>query len=233
MNTYTVYKHTGPSGKVYIGITRRRPEKRYDGGRGYAHCPHFSAAIKKYGWSAFSHEILETGLTKEEAERREVELIAEYRSTDRRYGYNTDKGGSAPGRVSEETKAKLRTHMVGDKNPTKRFGHPMQGKKHTEESKRRMSASASARVGRIVTAETRAKLREAQQKRAVIDLETGNVYKGIHEAAEATGLQPTKICAVCKGKRKTTGGKRWAYLNKKEKGQDGALEALRLDVLKR
>ena len=211
MSTYTVYKHTGPTGKVYIGITRMKPAKRYDGGRGYVHCPHFSAAITKYGWSAFSHEILETGLTKEEAERREVELIAAYRSADRRYGYNTDKGGSAPGRMSEETKQKMRAHMMGDKNPTKRFGHPFLGKKHTEESKRKMSTSASARVGRVVTAETRAKLRDAEKKRAVVDLETGNVYEGIHEAAEATGTQATKICAVCKGKRKTTGGKRWKY----------------------
>jgi group I intron endonuclease len=208
---YTVYKHTSPSGRVYIGITRRRPSKRYDRGKGYAHSPHFFAAIKKYGWENIKHEILAAGLSKEEAERREIELIAEYKSTDRRYGYNADKGGSAPGRMTEETRRKIAEHMRGNKNPTRRYGHPMRGKHHTEESKRLMAAKARARVGRHVTQETRAKLRQVQKKTPVIDLETGTIYEGIHTAAEATGLQPSKICAVCKGRRNKTGGKRWAY----------------------
>lgn len=31
----TVYKHTSPSGKVYIGITGREPKLRWDNGNGY------------------------------------------------------------------------------------------------------------------------------------------------------------------------------------------------------
>lgn len=27
-NNYVVYRHTSPSGKVYIGITSKKPEKR-------------------------------------------------------------------------------------------------------------------------------------------------------------------------------------------------------------
>lgn len=211
MGSYTVYKHTSPSGKVYIGITGGKPEKRWDNGKGYKHCPHMAAAVNKYGWEHFSHDILATGLTKAEAEAAEIRLIAEYKSNDRRYGYNTDSGGSAPGRMSAESREKIAAHMRGDKNPTRRCGHPMQGKRHTEESKRLMSEAASRRVGRIVTAETRQKMRQAQKKTPVRDVETGAVYAGIHEAAESTGLEPTRICAVCKGKRKTTGGKRWEY----------------------
>jgi group I intron endonuclease len=212
VDSYTVYRHTGPTGKVYIGITGRCPTKRYDGGRGYAHCPHFSAAIAKYGWENFGHDILAEGLTKAEAEAEEVRLIAEYKSNDRRFGYNTDKGGSAPGRMAPESRAKIAEAMRGDKNPTRRYGHPFQGKKHTEESKRKMSAAASARTGRTVTRATREKLRQVQQKTPVRDIDSGKVYAGIHEAAEDTGLQATKICAVCKGKRKSTGGIRWEYV---------------------
>lgn len=29
---YTVYKHTTPSGKVYIGITGQKPERRWQNG---------------------------------------------------------------------------------------------------------------------------------------------------------------------------------------------------------
>lgn len=36
------------------------------------------------------------------------------------------------------------------------------------------------------------------------------------------------ICAVCKGRRKTTGGLRWSY---KDEGQAAAIEALRLEVV--
>lgn len=212
MEQYIVYKHTSPSGKVYIGITKRKPEKRWDNGKGYAHSPHMRAAINKYGWENFEHEVLLAGLTKEEAEAAEIRLIAEYRSNDRRYGYNADAGGSAPGRMSEETRRKIAAHMYGDNNPTRRYGHPMKGKKHTEEARKRMSEAAKKRPRRPCSPELKRRLREAQQKCPVRDLETGQTYEGIHEAAEATGCQATKICAVCKGKRNKTGGKRWEYV---------------------
>lgn len=228
MNAYTVYKHTGPTGKVYIGITRKRPEQRWDNGKGYKHSPHFWAAIHKYGWPAFEHEILATGLTKEDAERMEVELIAKHRSTDRRFGYNADLGGSATGHMSAETRRKLAAHMLGDLNPTRRLGHPFAGKHHSAASRAKMSAAAKARTGRIVTAETRQKLRVAEVNRPVVCTTTGAEYRGIHEAEEATGLTATKICAVCKGRRKTTGGLRWSY---KDEGQAAAIEALRLEVV--
>lgn len=212
MNNYTVYKHTSPSGKVYIGITSKRPEQRWDNGKGYKHCPHMAAAVKKYGWENIRHEILATGLTKEEAESQEILLIAVYKSNDRRYGYNTDAGGSAPGRMAEESRRKIAASMTGDRNPTRRYGHPFKGKHHTAESRAKMSASAKVRTGRVCAPETRAKLREAQAKKAVRCIDTGAKFSGIHAAAEVTGLEATKICAVCQGKRKSTGGLRWEYV---------------------
>lgn len=211
MNRFTVYKHTSPSGKVYIGITGRKPTKRFDNGKGYAHSPYFSAAIKKYGWPAFKTEILFSGLTQQEAENMEVKLIAEYKSNDRQYGYNCDAGGRGPHKISDETRAKMSERMKGDRNPSRIYGSPIKGKKHTDETKRKMSIAASARVGRVVSDATRLKLRQSQITKPVIDLDTGTIYPGIHEAAEKTGLSATKICAVCKGRRKKTGGKRWAY----------------------
>lgn len=38
-----------------------------------------------------------------------------------------------------------------------------------------------------------------------------NSFKSIQAAARATGLQATKICACCKGRKKTTGGYIWKY----------------------
>lgn len=106
--SYTVYKHTSPSGKCYIGITGQNPpEKRWQNGRGYKHNKYFSSAISKYGWDNFSHEILLSNLTKKEAEESEIKLIAKYKSSDRNFGYNLDFGGSGAGKMSDETKKKL------------------------------------------------------------------------------------------------------------------------------
>lgn len=90
---YTVYKHTTPSGKVYIGITERKPEKRWDNGNGYKNNKHFYRAILKYDWKNIKHEIVENGLTKEQACNLEIELIAKYDATNPRKGYNHSTGG--------------------------------------------------------------------------------------------------------------------------------------------
>lgn len=72
---YTVYIHTSPIGKVYIGITKMNPIRRWANGLGYKNCSHFFNAILKYGWDNIRHEILFTGLSKEEAEQKEIEFI--------------------------------------------------------------------------------------------------------------------------------------------------------------
>ena len=73
---YTVYKHTSPSGKVYIGITKRKPEYRWNKGKGYRKDQLlFYRAIKKYGWDNFTHEILYTGLSEKDAKNIEISLI--------------------------------------------------------------------------------------------------------------------------------------------------------------
>ena len=66
--TYTVYRHTSPSGKIYIGITKHLNVKiRWCNGSSYVGCPIFYKAILKYGWDNIKHEILFNNLTKERA----------------------------------------------------------------------------------------------------------------------------------------------------------------------
>ena len=94
---YLVYKHTSPSGKSYIGITgdydkRCREHKSASGSSKYSQCRAFHAAIRKYGWDAFTHEILYSNLTIEQANHRETQLINEY-GTLAPYGYNLCTGG--------------------------------------------------------------------------------------------------------------------------------------------
>ena len=101
---YTIYKHTNRfNGKCYIGQTKCEDlTRRWSGGSGYKGCKFFYSAIQKYGWKSFAHEILETGLTAEQANDREQYYIALYRSNDPMFGYNIRKGGQETTTFSEE-----------------------------------------------------------------------------------------------------------------------------------
>lgn len=58
MKRWILYRHTSPSGKVYIGITSKSVNKRWNGGRGYKTCIYFYNAILKYGWDNIKHELM-------------------------------------------------------------------------------------------------------------------------------------------------------------------------------
>ena len=134
-----MYKHTSPNNKVYIGVSTNC-YKRWNNGYGYRKNKHLYSAIRKYGWDNFKHEILFTDLLKEDAERKEIELIKEYNSTDRNFGYNRAFGGliNSGYTLSEETRKKLSLSHIG-KNIGK--DHPNYGKQMTNEQKEKISKS--------------------------------------------------------------------------------------------
>lgn len=106
-NNYCVYKHTCPNGKVYIGITGRKPETRWQSGHGYRSNRHFWNAIQKYGWENISHDILLSGLSKEAAGEYEKMYIYFFNSADKEHGYNKTHGGEIGGKPTEETILKI------------------------------------------------------------------------------------------------------------------------------
>lgn len=96
MEKYFLYKHTNLiNNKVYIGITKQKPNRRWHNGAGYKNNKYFHNAIQKYGWENFKHEILFENLNFEEANKKEIELIKKYDSTNREKGYNIHTGGDA------------------------------------------------------------------------------------------------------------------------------------------
>jgi len=212
MNKYTVYKHTSPSGKVYIGITCQKPEARWGGnGSGYKHSPHFMAAINKYGWNNFKHEIICSGLSQEEAESKEIELIRSHKSTDKRFGYNVEFGGIRSPKHSPETRAK-----ISDAN-RRRVWTPESKQKMRDYKKAHPTTAETARKigdanrGRKHRPESVEKIRAAQHKKPVVNLTAGVEYLSVSEAARASHLDPSKIVACCKGRRNYHGGCAWAY----------------------
>ena len=96
---YSVYKHTAPNSKVYIGVTKQDPNRRWQNGVGYESQTHFWRAIQKYGWENITHEILEKDLPMEEALNKEKEYILRYKSNNRKYGYNVLEGGTGVGNI--------------------------------------------------------------------------------------------------------------------------------------
>lgn len=146
MNLYSVYKHTSPSGKVYIGITRRKLIDRWNNGNGYKRNTYFWNAIQKYGWNNFKHEVLYSNLLKDDACKLEIELIEKYKSNRRKYGYNISAGGE--GRFgdtqSTETRQKISNAV----------------KEQWKDAEIRQKHIKGA-VGRIVSDETKEKIRQS------------------------------------------------------------------------
>ncbi len=79
MNTWTVYKHIFPNGKVYIGITSLPPEERWEDGFGYQRQPRLFRQIVKMGWDNIKHEIVAEGVSEDTARFLEKTLIKKER----------------------------------------------------------------------------------------------------------------------------------------------------------
>lgn len=171
---YSLYRHTSPSGKVYIGITSQPVEHRWNGGKGYMNVKSslIKSAIIKYGWDNIKHEILFTNLTKEEAIKLEIELIAHYKSLG--ISLNITSGGDGCAdrtpwnkgkKVPYEKSSKLRGKKLSDEHRRKLSeshkgkGHPnttewteemreylsklMKGRKHTQDAKEKISKNST------------------------------------------------------------------------------------------
>lgn len=115
MTNYCVYLHTSPTNKYYVGITKQNPLKRWANGRGYCKNKHFYNAILKYGWDNFKHEIIFSGITKEEAIQSEKQLIKALNSNDPLFGYNNTEGGETRKSLSKESRLKVSTKNKGKK----------------------------------------------------------------------------------------------------------------------
>jgi group I intron endonuclease len=162
MKEYYVYKHTFPNGKVYIGITGQDVKRRWKSGYGYLEKkengtyqqPLMARAVLKYGWNNILHEVLFDRLTREEAAKKEQELIAAYKSNDPKYGYNITIGGEGSS------------------------GKPM-----SEEVKKKISVTLGKPVTCVETGITYYSTKEAQDKTGINKSHIGSVCRGTRKTA--------------------------------------------------
>lgn len=209
LKEYVVYKHTSPSNKVYIGITRMPPKKRWQNGKGYRHNEYFNRAIEKYGWNNFKHEILYENLTKHEASDKERELIKQYNSTDINCGYNLDYGGCYCDRLTPELRKKLSEALKG------KTSHKLSNEQKQEISKRKHKLWANNEFKKWAT-EQISKVNNSKVK----CIETGKIYNSIKEASKDTGANERYISICCREKQRTSGGYHWEYVEKTKRKMD-------------
>lgn len=220
---YCVYKHTTPNGKVYIGITSKNPLKRWNNGIGYSKNILFYRAIVKYGWDNIKHEILLYGLTEEEACKKEIELIAEYKSTNPDYGYNLSIGGQSGCngyKWNDKQKENLSKSHKGIKRTTEARKHISEGKKGCKNpnwgkhpSKETLEKCRISSLKENLTTETRKKLSDSHKK-PIICVELKITFDSALEAEKELGILASSICKVLKNVNghKSAGGYHWEYL---------------------
>lgn len=136
--SYTVYMHINKAdGRKYIGTTSLKPRRRWNNGNGYKGQP-FYDEILRVGWDNFEHTIVRSGMSKEDALSLEHELVDKYRATDSKYGYNVVRGGHGKGIMDIGTKMKISSSMKKCYRENRR-DKPMEGKHHTDETKRKIA----------------------------------------------------------------------------------------------
>lgn len=209
---YTLYKHTAPNGKIYIGITSTKPEDRWKSGTGYVKNKHFYSAIKKYGWKNIRHEILLTDLTQEEAFEKEIELIKKYKSNEREFGYNHGIGGehgSTGTKWSEESrKHHMEAILSKPRTPSdetkKKISESL--KKYYSENPWKKRKPGGNRTGN--------RTHNGGKKKKVLCVETGDIFLGAKAAANWAGLKSRQniyYCCCNVENRQTAGGYHWKY----------------------
>lgn len=189
LNTFAVYCHYFPNGKVYVGLTCHCDdieEKRFGhDGYKYNKQPLVYRAIQKYGWDNIQHEIIAKYVSRESAVNIERDLIALYKSNERDHGYNISPGGEDGSYHSEESRKKM--------------SEQRRGKKKSEEHRRKIGESNR---GRVMSAEARKKIADKAKGRK-LDTTNDPRNMSILQYRISDGCFVGKYRSICEAERKT------------------------------
>jgi group I intron endonuclease len=187
------------NGKIYVGQTgnwKKRKRDHYRSLKFNKHGnSHLQASWNKYGESSFTFKVIADNLPSQYLDDVERGLIATLRTMHKQYGYNKESGGSLNKKQSQETREKNRQAHLGKRvSPSTEFKkgliphnkekkmpedwiHPMQGKKHTEESKEKQSQSRRKYFSQGNSTHNKCSVKDSQ----------GRTYSSLTEAAKSLG----------------------------------------------
>ena len=219
MKRHYVYETTNLiNGKKYIGKrTCNCPieEDKYIGSGKL-----LKKAIEKYGKENFKKEILQICESEEMAYEWEKVYIGQVKAWESENYYNLSKGGNGGSHgklVSECTRIKISNAHKGKSMPLKtrelwskqrtgrgngmfgvhRFGfeNPMYGKKHTEETKVKISSILKGKkVGKY-----------NHKSKSVVLLNTGEVFESMNIASKRFNISSGSVCRCCNKEYKYAG----------------------------
>ena len=135
----TVYIHTTPDGKRYVGATHQNPEYRFNKGRGYKY-QFFYQAVLKFGWENISHQLYEVD-TEEEMKYLEKYLISYYDTTNPEKGYNITKGDATQDRGMDHPEYGKSDKSPRDKEIHRKYNESNKGKETLKRSRQRYNIS--------------------------------------------------------------------------------------------
>ena len=226
--SYTVYIHRTPNDKYYVGITKQTVEGRWKNSLGYQTQTLFWRAIQKYGWDNIEHIIVAEKLTRDDACKLEIELIAKYQSNNPKYGYNRTLGGDGTcgfshknPRTAEWTNkiAKANTGKHRTEEQRLRMRNSALGKHHTTETKQKISENCK-RINvakNIIDPKNREKFLQKRRKPVYLLNDDGDIeksFKSMTDCAEYLQVSVSLISKVINKKCKNS-----KYANKIIKGE--------------
>lgn len=204
------------NGHKYIGMTSSKLEKRMVGHRFHSieknRNGHFQNAIRKYGLEVFNWYTLSKWENYKDALNEEVRVIALINPE-----YNMTVGGEGIIGITPSR------HFLGKKHTQEskiKMSKSLTGKRHTEKTKNKMSLSRIGNkynLGKTLTIDHKNKISKSLFKK-VICLDDNSIFYSAKNAAYFFNIKSgSRIGEVCNGKRKSCGGKHFSwYTEEKE-----------------
>lgn len=230
MMNYKVYVHIFPNGKKYVGISRQKTKKRWQNGKGYQGQFVYNAILKygwnnikheilytnltkeeaenteinlikiyrsneyKYGYNIAKGGNCQESVS--DQTKRKISLLKKGKKRPPDVIKKMQEGHKNY-KMSEENKNKmskrLKLQYLGE-------GNPFYGKKHTIETKRKMSQKRKGKLNA-----------NYGKGKPVICIETKIIYNNIREAQEKTNISSSNIGKCCNKKLKSAGKLHWEF----------------------
>lgn len=218
-NNYFIYKITNQiNNKVYIGQTKGSVKRRFSAHKRLDNpCTALRNAMNKYGRDNFTIETVDTAISKDELNNKEIYWINEYKSNNRNYGYNIAGGGKATSKLkpviclSNNKKYNSIIECANDLNADpKMIGEVCRGNKCSHKGLK--FAYLDKNNNPILNI-----LRNAKPIKKVMCYETGIIYGSCIKASKELGLSRNAISEVAYGRTPTANGYHFFFVDEENK----------------